>query len=223
MSAPARKPSNTLRRLLIVLLIVGAGTGGGWWWQKQENTAPTDQLVLYGNADIRQVDLAFNNAGRITRMLVQEGDRVSQGELLATLDTRRLRARLAQAEAQVAAQQQLVARLEAGTRPEELNQARANLELAQAGVRDAEQSLRRVQSLTRQKLASAQQLDDAVAALLPPQPGSKSRRPDWNLPWLAPARKTLPPPGPLCRRSRRNVSWPGTNWMTLHSMRPATG
>ena len=164
MSAPARKPRNTLRRLLIVLLIVGAGTGGGWWWQKQENTAPTDQLVLYGNADIRQVDLAFNNAGRIIRMLVQEGDRVSQGDLLATLDTRRLQARLDQTEAQVIAQQQLVAKLEAGTRPEELNQARANLELAQAEARDAEQSLRRVQSLTRQKLASAQQSDDAVAA-----------------------------------------------------------
>jgi HlyD family secretion protein len=97
-------------------------------------------------------------------MLVQEGDSVKQGQLLAQLDTARLAARVAQAAAQVAAEYQVVARLEAGSRPEEINQARADLELAQAGQRETQRSLRRVQELARQKLAPPQQVDDAVAA-----------------------------------------------------------
>ena len=50
-----------------------------------EHRPPTDQLTLYGNVDIRQVELAINGSERITRMLVQEGDRVTTGQLLASL------------------------------------------------------------------------------------------------------------------------------------------
>jgi HlyD family secretion protein len=152
------------RPLLFLLLVGAAGAGAWWWWHNRNAGPPSDRLVLYGNVDIREVDLAFNGAERIARMLVPEGDVVQTGQLLAVLDTQRLQARVAAAEAQVAAQQQVVARLEAGTRPEEINQARANLELAQAQAQEAERSLRRIQELARQKLASPQQVDDAEAA-----------------------------------------------------------
>ena len=102
------------RTILIVLLIlIGAATVGlTWWLTRRENNSR--ELVLYGNVDLRQVQLSFNNSERIAALLVQEGDRVRKGQLVARLDTRRLEPQVAQAEAQVAAQRQVVQRLRSG-------------------------------------------------------------------------------------------------------------
>src|SRR5215470_2958438 len=108
------------RTVLIVLLLgaAGAAAGLGWWLTHRER-AP-QELALYGNVDLRQVQLAFNNSERIAAVLVQEGDRVRRGQLLARLDTSRLEPQVAQAEAQAAAQREVVTRLHNGSRPEEI-------------------------------------------------------------------------------------------------------
>ena len=53
---------------------------------------PADEasLKLYGNVDVRQISLAFERAGRILDVLVEEGDRVEKGQLLARMDVRSL-------------------------------------------------------------------------------------------------------------------------------------
>jgi HlyD family secretion protein len=92
-----------MKRLVIVaLLLVAVGVSGGliWWRAHRENGA--SELVLFGNVDLRQVDLAFNNNERITEVLVQEGDRLKKGQLVAKLDTSRLGPEAAQAVANVA-------------------------------------------------------------------------------------------------------------------------
>lgn len=43
-------------------------------------------LTLYGNIEIRQVDLGFRVEGRVKKLLKEEGDEVKKGELLAILD-----------------------------------------------------------------------------------------------------------------------------------------
>lgn len=123
-----------------------------------------NELVLYGNVDIRQVDLAFNGSERIARMLAQEGDHVKPGQLLATLDTQRLTYAVENAEGQVAAQREVVARLEAGSRPEEIRKARADAQAAQVEAQNAERTAERVRNLAAKKLASQEQADDARAA-----------------------------------------------------------
>ena len=92
-------------------------------WRLMQGESGRMQLTLFGNIDLRQVQLSFNNSERIAAVLVQEGDRVRQGQLLARLDTARLEPQLAQAEAQAAAQLQVVKRLRSGSRPEEIAQA----------------------------------------------------------------------------------------------------
>src|SRR5262249_50202120 len=125
------------RRLLIVaLLVAAAGVGAAGWWFTQRNSAPVE-LVLYGNVDLRQVALPFNNNDRIAAGLVQEGDRVHKGAVLARLDTSRLEPQVAQVAAQVAAQRAVVDRLRHGSRPEEIAQAKANLESAKADAVNA--------------------------------------------------------------------------------------
>src|SRR5512139_3004309 len=107
------------RKIVVLLLvIVVLGTAGGFFWQRTRNDLPpASTLTLYGNVDIRQVQLAFNGSDRIDRMLVKEGEIVHRGQLLATLDAARLQHNADLLEAQLAAQQQVVARLKAGSRP----------------------------------------------------------------------------------------------------------
>ncbi len=119
------------RMMLITLLLVAAGAAGWLWWLNHEETGDRE-LMLHGNMDLRQVQLSFNNSERIAAVLVQEGDRVRQGQVVARLDTSRLGPQAAQAEAQTAAQRQVVTRLRNGSRPEEIAQARANVESAKA-------------------------------------------------------------------------------------------
>ena len=60
-----------------------------------------DELTLYGNIEIRQVDLSFQVAGRIKDVLKEEGDKVKKSELVALLDDRDYIANLEKAEADV--------------------------------------------------------------------------------------------------------------------------
>ncbi|HKK15576.1 MAG TPA: efflux RND transporter periplasmic adaptor subunit [Gammaproteobacteria bacterium] len=153
-------------RILFGLIIIGAVFAAAWWWQvSKKETAREAALVLYGNIDIREVDLAFNNSEHIDQLLVQEGDRVSKGQLLATLHQERLQAEVAVAKAKLAAQNAVVARLNAGTRPEEVRQAKANVAAARAKLTDAEITFDRTQKLTAKKALSRQALDDAQASL----------------------------------------------------------
>jgi HlyD family secretion protein len=124
------------------------------------------RLVLYGNVDIRETDLTFNNSEHIDRMLVQEGDRVQAGQLLVTLHAERMQAEVAVAQARVAARKAAVARLESGSRPEEVAQARANVAAAEARLLDAQNSFNRTRELHKKKTVSQQALDDAQAQLV---------------------------------------------------------
>jgi HlyD family secretion protein len=137
------------------------------WRMIQRDSAPM-HLTLYGNIDLRQVQLSFNNSERITAVLVQEGDRVRQGQLLARLDTARLEPQLAQAQAQAAAQLQVVKRLRSGSRPEEIAQARANLQAAQADLANARQQYERWKSaaeISAGRAVRQQDVDNARTAV----------------------------------------------------------
>jgi len=145
--------------ILIIAAVVAILAGIGWF--RHNDKAPATELTLHGNVDIRQMELAFNASGRIDRILVQEGERVKAGQLLASLDTERLRLARQQAEAQVAVQRQVVARYVAGSRPEEIRQARAQRDAAKVAVADAEAYYQRQADLVARNFISQQQADSA--------------------------------------------------------------
>ncbi len=152
-------------RIVILVLLVGGVASALWFWRHREPGVAQDRLLLYGNVDIRQVQLAFNGNERIAALLVEEGDRVKAGQLLARLDTQRLEPKAASREAQVQMQRQVVARLEAGNRPEEVRKAKADLEAARADLENADLTYKRVILLTTQGVDTAQRKDDAQGAL----------------------------------------------------------
>jgi membrane fusion protein PltH len=96
---------------------------------------------------------------------VQEGDHVSRGQVVARLDTSRLEPMVAQAEGQVAAQRAVVDRLHHGSRPQEIAQARANLESAKADAVNARQQFDRAKTLSLTPGISPADVEIARAAL----------------------------------------------------------
>ena len=71
-----------MKRIAVAaLVLIAVGTFAGLWWWRAHRAAATDELVLFGNLDLREVDLAFNNNERISEVLVQEGDRLRKGSL----------------------------------------------------------------------------------------------------------------------------------------------
>lgn len=136
-----------------------------WLWHAHGRDAATGQLVLPGNVDIRQVQLAFYGSERIASVNVREGDHVHKGQVLATLEKARLEAAVANRTALVAAQKDVLRRLVSGNRPEEVRKAHADLEAAAADLHNAELTAARVFKLAAEGASTPQASDDARAAL----------------------------------------------------------
>jgi len=67
------------KRIILVLVIAIVLGASGAAYVGNHRAANSDTLTLYGNVDIRQVQLAFNGSERIAKMLVKEGDPVTKG------------------------------------------------------------------------------------------------------------------------------------------------
>jgi HlyD family secretion protein len=156
------------QRLRVALILVAVvAIGAALWWWLSGRSASRQELTLYGNIDLRQIDLPFNGSERVAEVLAQEGDHVKQGQVLARLDTSRLSPAVARAQADLEAQQQMVNRLHSGNRPAEIDQVRANTAAARADAVNAHAQLERLRTLSQNtggRALSRQDLDSAQAA-----------------------------------------------------------
>lgn len=124
--------------LLVLVLLAGSAYGLYRWIHPSGNKNP-DTLVLYGNIDLREVQLAFHDTGRIVTLLHQEGDAVKEGELMAIMDPVRYE--------------------------DTVQSDRAALERNRVQRTDAQRTYRRVVRLAKVDFNSRQKLDDAQASL----------------------------------------------------------
>ncbi|MCX2981008.1 secretion protein HlyD [Halieaceae bacterium IMCC14734] len=123
----------------------------------------SNDLVLYGNVDIRQVQPAFRVSGRVQAMYFEEGDAVQAGDLLAQLDPLPLQQALAVTVAREDQSRAQLERLQHGSRTQEIEQARALTEKAEAALEDAELELQRQRKLVVQKMSSQRTLDRTLS------------------------------------------------------------
>jgi HlyD family secretion protein len=157
-----------MKKRIVIRALVVSSVAAGAAVLYLDRRPGTNELVVQGNVDLRQVDLPFKDNERIVEVLAQEGDRVRAGQVLARLDVERLRARIAEARAQVSAQQEVLRRLKNGSRPEEIAQARANVDSASADAENAERQYNRLLSISRvagSRAVSESDVDEAFASL----------------------------------------------------------
>ena len=154
---PRKTPRRWLRGALLLLLLAAAGAG--YWWSHTGNGLPAGFAMGNGRLEADEVDIDTKFAGRISQLLVDEGDLVKPGQIVAVMDTRDLEASLKKSQSLVEQAQKV------------LDEAKANLVQAQTQVTFAQQELDRTAALVPKGYATVEQLDqrtqqrNAAAAL----------------------------------------------------------
>jgi HlyD family secretion protein len=152
----------------VVLPLLLLGGGAAWWFNVPTRLgwveARHDNRTLYGNVDIRQVQLGFRVQGRIAEVKVDEGDTVKAGDLIALLDAKPYKDAVTAAEAQVQSLRSTLQKLEAGPREAEIAGSRALLAESQADLQNAELAFDRAERLRPNGAVSQASLDQARAA-----------------------------------------------------------
>jgi len=147
-----------LLALIAVLAVVGT-----YLWRQRGANDPNGAFTLSGNVDVHQVELAFRVSGRISAVKVQEGDKVSAGQVLAELDPVPFQTDVGSAKADLAQAQAQLDKTRRGFRVEEVAQARATVAQRTADLENARVTLQRQEQLVASGLVTHQQIDDAQA------------------------------------------------------------
>lgn len=92
------------KRIIAVGIIIALITAGSWYYYEKYHSKNND-IVLYGNIDIRDVQLSFRVNGRIQKMDVDEGDKVKKGDVIAELDADPYMSKLKEAQGNIKALQ----------------------------------------------------------------------------------------------------------------------
>ena len=131
---------------------------------------PDNTIRVSGHVEATEVHVSAEVGGRIVDLKVDEGARVASGDVIATLDTRDTELQIQRAKADRAAALAQLRLLEAGSRVEDIRQAQAQVEAAQADattieaeLKSAQLDLDRFEKLLEANAGSAKQRDDAKA------------------------------------------------------------
>jgi HlyD family secretion protein len=135
--------------LLLPCLLVGGGYGiyrlvqviPSQQAKKQVLTVPVERqslpITISANGNVqaeRSINISPKNSGILKRLLVKEGDRVQQGQIVAYMDDSNLQGQLTQAKGQLAQAEANLQKLLAGNRPQDIAQAQAQLEQTEASL-----------------------------------------------------------------------------------------
>lgn len=180
------RPVKALIAGLVIVLLLGAVAT----WRYVRAREPVNHLTLSGTIEADEIHVGSKVSGRIAEVLVKEGQQVRQGQALLRFENYDLDAKREDAIAAIAMAEASLQKLQAGNRPEEIEEARAqaeaarmNLELARNGARQqeidaaraeldaanadyevAKSNFARVEQLSRDGIASRQDYDNAKAA-----------------------------------------------------------
>lgn len=154
--APLAKPTRRLRRVVLMagLLIILCAGGGGWYWWKHRPMSIPDGIV-WGNGRVEadEINITPKYAGRVATLLVDEGDLVKPGEVVARMDTRDTEATLQKSVAQMRLMEHA------------LEEASANLIQQKTQQKLAQQQFDRTKALLQKGYATIELLDQRQQTL----------------------------------------------------------
>ena len=151
------KRSNIIGIIAAAVVIIVSVVLISWYLRK------TTPMLIQGTVECTTYKASSKVPGRIDDMKVSQGDRVEKGQLLYTLSTPELEAKLQQAEAVKSAASALDQAALAGARIQQIEAALNMWEKAQAGLELARKTYDRVKNLYDQGVVPEQKLDEASA------------------------------------------------------------
>jgi HlyD family secretion protein len=160
--------------LFLVILLIG-GSIGAYAYLNRKQTVVVDvvhpRLEQSGDSAVlvstgyvvahHKIQVGSKISGRVAWIGVEKGDQVKKDQLVVRLEDREYRAQYDQATASYDSAAARLAELERGSRPEEIDRARADMDRAEAQLRADESNFKRVENLVKQGIAAPQLLDDA--------------------------------------------------------------
>lgn len=147
--------------LLIAILIPAVLATGC----TRRTASANGELVLSGNVEVTDAQLAFKIPGRVAERRFAEGERVDAGQLVARLDDAEQAAELALRRGELAAANAFLAELEAGSRPQEVAAVEAALRSAEAERERARLEFTRQEELLAKAAISSREFEAAMALL----------------------------------------------------------
>src|SRR5687768_15985058 len=162
---------------IIVVVVLGAAAGANVYFRREQGPSVEAEAIRTRDLEAivsasgrvqpkRQINISANQMGRVTRLAVDEGQRVKAGQFLLEIDPRQLEGQLQRGEASVAAAQSSLA----GSRTA-VQQARANLDLAR-------QNLKRTEELWKEGLTTRETLERALNDVTVREADLRSREQD---------------------------------------------
>jgi HlyD family secretion protein len=145
--------------IAIALALAAIFTSGFGLWSGDDG-----QAEFYGNVDIREVDLAFEQSGRITEMNFDEGERVEKGAVMAIIDQQSLGDDLRAAQARLTSARAQLVKSRNGNRPQEIGAAAAQVDQARAQLKQARAAWERRRDLVASGAVSRAQFEQSREA-----------------------------------------------------------
>jgi HlyD family secretion protein len=155
----------------------------------------------------RRVEVSSKVSGRVEELLVDKGMKVREGDVLARLDDRELRAQLAQVRANRAAAEARLNEATTGSRPQEIQRAQAAVEQAEANERTARLNLDRAKQLNQSGVFARQALDDAQNAYDVAVAQAKVARENFELARLGPRQEQIDLARAQLAEAEASIGW----------------
>jgi HlyD family secretion protein len=153
-----------MRKILLVLAIVLVAGFGLFLFYHFREPKEEGVLELSGNVEVTEYDMGFKFSGRVEKLFTDEGQKVTKGEALAALDRAELESQAVQARAYMKEAEVRLKELRTGSRPQEIEQAKANLRVVEAELEKARKDYERAERLFQKDAISVSQFDAAKSA-----------------------------------------------------------
>lgn len=177
----SREPKPVVQMLAIAIILVAIAIGGLFAYEKVNAPVPVEvvqvqspmtessageQVVLTATGYIvaaHKIEVASKVDGRVAWIGVDKGDKVQAGQVLVRLEDDEYRAQVEQQQGQLANLEAKLAEDEHGSRPQEIQKARADVDQAKADLADSKATLERTRQLVQEGVLAKQALDDGQA------------------------------------------------------------
>jgi|RhiMethySRZTD1v2_1073278.scaffolds.fasta_scaffold01499_8 HlyD family secretion protein len=169
---------------VVVILVLGAAAGANIYFRREQGPSVTAEAIRARDLESivsasgkvqpkRSVNISANQMGRVTRLAVEEGQRVKAGQFLLEIDPRQLEGQLQRGQASVAAAQSGLAQARTG-----VTGAEANIEQSKASLELSQQNLKRQQDLWKDGLTTRESLERAQNEVTVREAELKARQQD---------------------------------------------